>query len=107
MKDSKHYFEKISTDLDAALTRNSQTPRSKSQEADESLNVLSATRSCFRHQALDYVHGLSLLHSRKRHEVLGTVSFSQSTAMYYTINTHGSLFVHKKGSYERFYPSIQ
>ncbi|KAF4526589.1 hypothetical protein B566_EDAN006403 [Ephemera danica] len=84
VKESKHFFDKISTDLDVALSRSSQTPRSKVIEAEESLNVLSATRSCFRHQALDYVHNLSLLHSRKRHEILGTLlSYMQACNTYF------------------------
>lgn len=67
-------MEKISGDLDGALTRNSQVPKSRPVEAEESQNILSATRSCFRHTALDHVRVLSLLQARKRHEVLGTVS---------------------------------
>ncbi|XP_063228186.1 arf-GAP with coiled-coil, ANK repeat and PH domain-containing protein 2 isoform X2 [Bacillus rossius redtenbacheri] len=73
VKESRHYFEKISGDLDAALSRNSQVPRSRPQEAEETQNLLCATRSCFRHTALDYVHALSILRARKKHEVLGTL----------------------------------
>lgn len=72
-KESRHHLEKISGDLDAALTRNSQVPKSRPAEAEDSQNILSATRSCFRHTALDHVRVLSLLQTRKRHEVLGTV----------------------------------
>nr|CAD7400251.1 unnamed protein product [Timema cristinae] len=73
VKESRHYFEKISVDLDVALSRNSQVPRSRPQEAEETQNLLSATRSCFRHTALDYVHVVSLLQAKKRHEVLSTL----------------------------------
>ncbi|XP_066997590.2 arf-GAP with coiled-coil, ANK repeat and PH domain-containing protein 2 [Anabrus simplex] len=73
VKESRHYFEKISVDLDAVLTRNSQAPRSRPHEAEETQNLLCATRSCFRHTALDYVRALSLLQAKKRHEVLGTL----------------------------------
>ncbi|KAG8230296.1 hypothetical protein J437_LFUL017774 [Ladona fulva] len=72
-KESKHHFEKISADLDAALLRNSQASRTKTTEAEEALNILSATRLCFRHTALDYLHSLSHLQARKRHEVIGTL----------------------------------
>lgn len=87
VKESKHYFEKISVDLDTALSRNSQAPRNKPLEAEETQNLLSATRSCFRHTALDYVHSISLLQAKKRHEVLGTVShiyhiFTESKKMF-------------------------
>lgn len=64
----------MSNELDAALSRNSQAPKSRPHESEEIQNLLSATRSCFRHTALDYVHSLSVLQARKRHEVLGTVS---------------------------------
>lgn len=77
-KESRHYLEKISGDLDGALTRNSQIPKSRPVEAEEAQNILSATRSCFRHTALDHVRVLSLLQTRKRHEVLGTVRAMRS-----------------------------
>ncbi|XP_049863259.1 arf-GAP with coiled-coil, ANK repeat and PH domain-containing protein 2 isoform X2 [Schistocerca gregaria] len=84
VKESRHYFEKISVDLDTALSRNSQAPRNKPQEAEETQNLLSATRSCFRHTALDYVHSLSLLQTRKRHEVLGTLlSYMHACSTYF------------------------
>ncbi|XP_046391435.1 arf-GAP with coiled-coil, ANK repeat and PH domain-containing protein 2 [Ischnura elegans] len=72
-KESKHHFEKISADLDAALLRNAQVSRSKPLEAEEALSILSATRLCFRHTALDHLYALSLLQARKRHEIIGTL----------------------------------
>lgn len=72
-KESRHYLEKISGDLDGALSRNAQIPKSRPLEAEEAQNILSATRSCFRHTALDHVRVLSLLQARKRQEVLGTL----------------------------------
>lgn len=72
-KDQRNYFEKISVDLDNVLTRNSQAVRSKPAEVEEAQNLLCATRSCFRHTALEYVNAVSLLQTRKRHEVLGTL----------------------------------
>lgn len=74
VRESRHYFEKISGDLDGALSRNSQAPRSRPAEAEEAQNLLCATRSCFRHTALDHVYCLSLLQAKKKPEVLGTVS---------------------------------
>ncbi|KAH0552025.1 arf-GAP with coiled-coil, ANK repeat and PH domain-containing protein 2 [Cotesia glomerata] len=72
-KESRHYFEKISNDLDIALNRNSQVPKTRPSESEEASNILSATRSCFRHTALDYVHSLTMLQSRRRHEILGSL----------------------------------
>ncbi|XP_043258687.1 arf-GAP with coiled-coil, ANK repeat and PH domain-containing protein 2 [Colletes gigas] len=73
VKESRHYFEKISADLDIALNRNSQIPKSRPTEYEEASNILSATRSCFRHTALDYIHSLTMIQARKRHEILGTL----------------------------------
>ncbi|XP_076647370.1 centaurin beta 1A [Halictus rubicundus] len=73
VKESRHYFEKISTDLDIALNKNSQVPKSRPAEYEETSNILSATRSCFRHTALDYIHSLTMIQARKRHEILGTL----------------------------------
>ncbi|XP_044734424.1 arf-GAP with coiled-coil, ANK repeat and PH domain-containing protein 2 [Chrysoperla carnea] len=72
-KESRHYFEKISGDLDVALVRNSQVQKSKVQEVDEIQNLLAATRSCFGHTTLDYVHNLTILQAKKRHEILSTL----------------------------------
>lgn len=84
VKESRHYFEKISADLDVALNRNSQVPKSRSNEYEETSNILSATRSCFRHTALDYIHSLTMIQSRKRHEVLGTLlSYMHACITYY------------------------
>ncbi|EEC06820.1 centaurin beta, putative [Ixodes scapularis] len=71
-KETRRHFEKMSDDLDNALFRNSAVPRSKPAECEDAHNVLIATRSCFQHLALDYVHQLSCLQSKKRHEVLQT-----------------------------------
>lgn len=47
--------------------------KSRPLEYEETSNILSATRSCFRHTALDYVHALTMLQARRRHEILGTL----------------------------------
>lgn len=74
MRDHKHHFEKISTELDTVLLRNSQVARTRQQEVEEVQNLLLATRSCFGHTALDYVYRISMLQTKKRHEIVGTVS---------------------------------
>jgi len=48
-KETRHYFERISGDLDIALNRNSQVPKSRPVEYEEASNILSATRSTFTH----------------------------------------------------------
>ncbi|XP_015514988.1 arf-GAP with coiled-coil, ANK repeat and PH domain-containing protein 2 isoform X1 [Neodiprion lecontei] len=84
VKDSRHHFEKISSDLDIALNKNSQVPKNRPVECEETSNLLSATRSCFRHTALDYVHVLTMLQARKRHEILGTLlSYMHACFTYY------------------------
>ncbi|XP_077271295.1 centaurin beta 1A isoform X2 [Temnothorax americanus] len=83
-KETRHYFERISGDLDIALNRNSQVPKSRPVEYEEASNILSATRSCFRHTALDYVRALTMLQARKRHEILGTLlSYMHACITYY------------------------
>jgi len=73
LKDTKKHFDKISDDLDNVLNRNSQVSRSKMQENEEITNLLTATRSCFQHTALDYVSQLSCVQSKKRHEIMEAV----------------------------------
>ncbi|XP_011703691.1 PREDICTED: arf-GAP with coiled-coil, ANK repeat and PH domain-containing protein 2 [Wasmannia auropunctata] len=83
-KETRHYFERISGDLDIALNRNSQIPKSRPVEYEEASNILSATRSCFRHTALDYIHALTMLQAHKRHEILGTLlSYMHACITYY------------------------
>ncbi|XP_008553293.1 arf-GAP with coiled-coil, ANK repeat and PH domain-containing protein 2 [Microplitis demolitor] len=83
-KESRHYFEKISNDLDIALNRNSQVPKTRPAEYEEVSNILSATRSCFRHTSLDYVHALTMLQARRRHEILGSLlSYMHACFTYY------------------------
>ncbi|XP_022918039.1 arf-GAP with coiled-coil, ANK repeat and PH domain-containing protein 2 [Onthophagus taurus] len=84
VRDCKQHFEKISQDLDTVLVRNSQTARNKSPEIEEIGNLLVATRSCFGHQAMDYVYSIEILQNRKRHEVLSTLlSYMHACTTYY------------------------
>ncbi|XP_047029979.1 arf-GAP with coiled-coil, ANK repeat and PH domain-containing protein 2 [Helicoverpa zea] len=84
VKESKNHFEKISNDLDTALNRNSQVSRHKCAEVEEVMNLLLATRSCFRHTALDHVQKITMLQARKRHEILATfLSYLQACCTYY------------------------
>ncbi|KAL7991182.1 hypothetical protein Chor_012837 [Crotalus horridus] len=54
-KDAKKQFEKVSEEKENALAKNAQAPRNKQHEVEEATNILTATRKCFRHIALDYV----------------------------------------------------
>lgn len=74
VRESKHQFEKISNEFDNVLLRNSQVSRSKIQEVEEVQNILLAIRSCFGHQTLNYVNSIYVLQTKKRHEILSTVS---------------------------------
>ncbi len=73
MKDTKGYFNKLSADLDSALQKNAAASKSRPSEVEDATNLLTATQSCFRYTALDYVYQISMLQSRKRHEVLETL----------------------------------
>lgn len=74
VKEYKNLFSKVSESYDVALTRNAQANKNRSQEVTEAVNILSATTSCFRHTALDYVNMLTMLQSKKIPEILSTVS---------------------------------
>uniref|UniRef100_A0A8B9CKI7 Arf-GAP with coiled-coil, ANK repeat and PH domain-containing protein n=1 Tax=Anser brachyrhynchus TaxID=132585 RepID=A0A8B9CKI7_9AVES len=54
-KDAKKQFEKVSEEKENALVKNAQVQRNKQHEVEEATNILTATRKCFRHIALDYV----------------------------------------------------
>ncbi|RWS08827.1 hypothetical protein B4U79_12687 [Dinothrombium tinctorium] len=84
VKETKRHFDKISDDYDTILVRNSQTFRSKQNECEEVHNLLTATRSCFKHTTLDYVSQICCLQSRKRHEVLHSfLSLMQAYGTYF------------------------
>lgn len=74
MKDTKGYFNKISNDLDSALYKNAGISKNKPAEVEETTNLLTATQSCFRYTTLDYVYQISMIQSKKRHEVLECLS---------------------------------
>ncbi|VEN51383.1 unnamed protein product [Callosobruchus maculatus] len=84
VRDYKQHFEKISTEYDTILIRNSHTPKTKPQEVEEVQNILVAVRSCFGHQTLDYVNSISVLQMKKRYEILSTLlSYMHACTTYY------------------------
>lgn len=76
VKDQRTYFMKASETYDAALTRNAQANKNKPVDVSDAVNQLSASSSCFRHMALDYVSAITALQSKKMHEILSTVCLS-------------------------------
>ncbi|XP_007517484.1 arf-GAP with coiled-coil, ANK repeat and PH domain-containing protein 2 [Erinaceus europaeus] len=69
-KDAKKQFEKVSEEKENALVKNAQVQRNKQHEVEEATNILTATRKCFRHLALDYVLQINVLQSKRRSEIL-------------------------------------
>ncbi|XP_063298831.1 arf-GAP with coiled-coil, ANK repeat and PH domain-containing protein 2 isoform X2 [Pelobates fuscus] len=69
-KDAKKQFDKVSEEKENALAKNAQIPRTKQHEVEEATNILTATRKCFRHIALDYVLQINVLQSKRRSEIL-------------------------------------
>ncbi|XP_053807198.1 arf-GAP with coiled-coil, ANK repeat and PH domain-containing protein 2 isoform X3 [Vidua macroura] len=69
-KDAKKQFEKVSEEKENALVKNAQVQRNKQHEVEEATNILTATRKCFRHLALDYVLQINVLQSKRRAEIL-------------------------------------
>jgi len=74
MKETKGYFNKISNDLDSALSKNAAASKSRPGELEDASNLLTATRSCFRYTGMDYVYQISMLQDRKRHVVLDSMA---------------------------------
>jgi len=70
MHETKGYFNKISNDLDSALSKSAATSKSRPLELEDASNLLTATKSCFRYTGMDYVYQISMLQSKKRHVVL-------------------------------------
>lgn len=73
VKEHRTHFSKVSETYDAALIRNAQANKNRQVEVNDAVNTLSASSSCFRHIALDYVYTLTSVQSKKMHEILSTV----------------------------------
>ncbi|XP_067398931.1 arf-GAP with coiled-coil, ANK repeat and PH domain-containing protein 2 [Emydura macquarii macquarii] len=69
-KEAKKQYEKVSEEKENALAKNAQVQRNKQHEVEEATNLLTATRKCFRHIALDYVLQINVLQSKRRSEIL-------------------------------------
>uniref|UniRef100_A0A182XLR1 Arf-GAP with coiled-coil, ANK repeat and PH domain-containing protein 2 n=1 Tax=Anopheles quadriannulatus TaxID=34691 RepID=A0A182XLR1_ANOQN len=84
VKEYRQIFNKVSENLDAAVYKNSQVSRNRPADVLDAENVLSASKTCFNHTALDYVNYITLLQNRKRHEILGTLlSYLQACSTYF------------------------
>lgn len=84
VKEHRTHFSKVSETYDAALTRNAQANKNKPLEVSDAENTLSASSSCFRHIALDYVYTLTSLQSKKMHDILSTLlSYYQACNTFY------------------------
>lgn len=74
MKETKGYFNKISNDLDSALSKNAAASKSRPADIEDASNLLTATRSCFRYTGLDYAFQISMLQARKKHAVIESLA---------------------------------
>lgn len=97
VKDYKGHFLKVSEGYDNALIKNAQVSwtcskddmialslisalqasKNRPQEMQEAANILSASKSCFQHTALDYVNYITLAQARKVPSILSTVRKGQ------------------------------
>lgn len=82
VKDHRAHFTKVSETYDAAIIRNAQANKNRIVEVNDCVNQLSATSSCFRHIALDYVYALTSIQSKKMHEILSTVRLQYTFALF-------------------------
>ncbi|XP_062533188.1 LOW QUALITY PROTEIN: arf-GAP with coiled-coil, ANK repeat and PH domain-containing protein 1-like [Armigeres subalbatus] len=98
VKDYKQIFTKVSENLDAAVYKNAQVNKNRPVDIVEAENLLSATKSCYNHAALDYVNYITMLQNRKRHEILATIlSYIQACSTYFhqgsdLCEDYGSIF---------------
>ena len=84
VKEHRTHFSKVSETYDAALNRNAQANKNRPLEVNDAENTLSASSSCFRHIALDYVYTLTSLQSKKMHDILSTLfSYYQACNTFY------------------------
>ncbi|XP_068153006.1 arf-GAP with coiled-coil, ANK repeat and PH domain-containing protein 2 isoform X1 [Drosophila tropicalis] len=84
VKDYKGHFLKVSEGFDNALIKNSQASKNRPQEVQEAANILSASKSCFQHTALDYVNYITLVQARKVPSILSTLlDYYQACVTYY------------------------
>ncbi|XP_071514792.1 arf-GAP with coiled-coil, ANK repeat and PH domain-containing protein 2 isoform X2 [Panulirus ornatus] len=84
VKDLRHYFEKVSGEMDSVLQRSSGVSRSRPQDADEMNNLVIATRRAFRHTTVDYVQAISVAQGKKRHEVVDALlSYLKAYSTFY------------------------
>ncbi|XP_034665816.1 arf-GAP with coiled-coil, ANK repeat and PH domain-containing protein 2 isoform X1 [Drosophila subobscura] len=84
VKDYKGHFLKVSEGYDNALIKNAQASKNRPQEVQEAANILSASKSCFQHTALDYVNYITLAQSRKVPSILSTLlDYYQACVTYY------------------------
>ncbi|XP_023330565.1 arf-GAP with coiled-coil, ANK repeat and PH domain-containing protein 1 [Eurytemora carolleeae] len=79
MRETKGYFNKISNDLDSALNKNSAASKGRTTDLEDTSNLLTATRSCFRYTGMDYVYQISMLQSQKRYIILDSLGNLVST----------------------------
>lgn len=100
VKDLRHYFEKVSGEMDSVLHRASGVSRSRTQDIHDINNLVIATRRAFRHTAVDYVHAMSIAQGKKRHEVVGALlSYLNAYSTFYHQGT--DLFKDLKPSLEK------
>ncbi|KAH8343610.1 hypothetical protein KR059_000086, partial [Drosophila kikkawai] len=84
VKDYKGHFLKVSEGYDNALIKNAQASKNRPQEVQEAANILSASKSCFQHTALDYVNYITLAQARKVPSILSTLlDYYQACVTYY------------------------
>ncbi|CAG7725014.1 unnamed protein product [Allacma fusca] len=72
-KETRSYLEKLQTEYDGALNRNSAIPKGKNMEADEAMNAVNTARANFRSGAVDICYQLTCFQQKKRFEILDNI----------------------------------
>lgn len=84
MKEKRKQFDKVSVELENAYVRNSESPKTRTQQCDEAEKNLCAVKRQYGQSALNYAANLNMFFLTRSHAVLDMVQIvSQSVKSFY------------------------
>lgn len=89
LKEQRKQFDKISVELENALVKHSDSPKTKPLQCEEAERSLCGIRKSYGHCSLNYVTHLNKFYLTRSHSVLDIVQlFSQSIKTFYQCGNH-------------------
>ncbi|XP_057695420.1 arf-GAP with coiled-coil, ANK repeat and PH domain-containing protein 2-like isoform X2 [Corythoichthys intestinalis] len=73
LSETRVEFLRIGDNLDTAAAKNAQVSRHKTAEAERASHLLTATRKCYQHFALDYCLQLNMFKTQQKTDILNSV----------------------------------